>query len=96
VIAQNTPVALRAAQRISALAEELKIKTGQKLLLLNVCDTNVASDRLNDVNLHYAGNIPMDPAVAGLSVSGTPIWKLPEQAPAYKALQNILKVILKK
>ncbi|MFA5100215.1 MAG: AAA family ATPase [Candidatus Omnitrophota bacterium] len=96
VIAHNTPVALRAAQRISALADELKIRTGQKLLLLNVSDKNVPQDSLADAKLHYAGNIPQDEAVEGMAASGEPVWKLPARAPAYKAIQRFIDVIIRK
>jgi CO dehydrogenase maturation factor len=96
VIAHNTPVALRAAQRISALADELKIKTGRKLLLLNIADNDMAPERLADVSLHYAGNIPADAAVAGLAALGQPVWDLPAQAPAYQAVRKFVDVIIGK
>jgi CO dehydrogenase maturation factor len=96
VIAHNTPIALRAAQRISALVDELKIKTKHKLLLLNVSDESVAPDRLADVRLRYVGSIPDDETVAQLSASGEPVWKLPAQAPAYQAIQKFIEEIIRK
>jgi CO dehydrogenase maturation factor len=96
VIAHNTPVALRAAQRISALVDELKIKTGKKLLLLNMSDAPIAPDRLTDVKLRFAGNIPADDAVARMSVSGDPVWKLQAHAPAYEAVRRFTEEIILK
>jgi CO dehydrogenase maturation factor len=96
VVAHNTPVALRAAQRISALVDELKIKTGKKLLLLNVSDNKIASDRLADVKLTLAGNIPADEAVARLSACGDPVWKLSAHAPALQAVQAFTDTIIQK
>ncbi|MFA6384205.1 MAG: carbon monoxide dehydrogenase, partial [Candidatus Omnitrophota bacterium] len=96
VVAHNTPVALRAAQRVSDLVDELKIRTGKKLLLLNASVRGVSQDLLADLKLTLAGNIPDDEAVAGLSVSGEPVWKLPASAPAYKALQDLLNKVITK
>ena len=96
VIAHNTPVALRAAQRVSALVDDLKIKTGQKLLLLNASDSGIAPDRLADVKLQYAGSIPDDETVAQLSASGEPVWKLPARSPAYQAVQKFAEEMILK
>ena len=96
VIAHNTPVALRAAQRISALADDLKIKIGQKLLLLNASDSGIAPELLADVKLQYAGSIPDDDTVAQLSASGEPVWKLPARAPAYQAVQKFAEEMILK
>ena len=96
VIAHNTPVALRAAQRISLLVDELKIKTSQKLLLINMSDKSIANDRLAELKLVSTGNIPEDSAVSGLSALGDSVWKLSAQAPAYQAVSKFIEVIIRK
>ena len=96
VIAHDNPVALRAAGRISSLVDELKIKTGKKLLLANSSGRDISKDRLADTKLEYLGHIPEDEDVNRLSAAGAPIWELSPKAPAYKALQKLLDVIIRK
>ena len=95
VIAHDTPVALRAAQRISALADELKIKTGRKFLLANAAAEYIGSDRLAGLNARYLGHIPADEAVARMSARGEPVWDLAAQSPAYQALQKFVDEIIR-
>jgi CO dehydrogenase maturation factor len=96
VITHDKPVALRAAQRISSLVDELKIKTGKKLLLANSSGRDISGDRLADTKLEYLGHIPEDENVNRLSVDGASVWELSTTAPAYKALQKLLDVIIRK
>jgi len=91
VIANNTPVALRAARRISGLADELKIDTKRKALLLNAASGDIGSGQLNGSGLEYCGFIPFDEAVEKLSAAGEPIWKLPVSSPAYVAVRKFVE-----
>jgi CO dehydrogenase maturation factor len=96
VVAQDKPVALRAAQRISSLVDELKIKTGRKLLLANSSSRDIPGERREDTQLEYIGHIPEDEDVNRLSVKGASLWELSTKASAYKALQKLLDIIIKK
>jgi CO dehydrogenase maturation factor len=95
VVAHNTPVALRAAGRISALVEELKIKTGSKLLLINSSGGKIAPERFAGFGLKYLGAVPEDKAITRLSAAGEPIWKLTAASRSYKALQKFINVIIR-
>jgi CO dehydrogenase maturation factor len=96
VISHNTPVALRAAGRISGLVDELKIKTGRKQLLVNVSDKDVSLDVLSALGLEYAGHIPSDQGIAGLSAAGKPVWDLSAESSAYKAIQKFAASLAEK
>lgn len=91
VIAHNTPVALRAAQRVSALSDELKIKTGRKILLANSAAGDILPDRMAGLGLVSAGHIPLDSAVAELSEAGKPVWDLPVESAAYAAISKFIE-----
>lgn len=93
VVAQDTPVALRAAGRISALADELKIKTGRKLLLVNAAARDTDPARFASIGARYGGGIPVDDAVAQASADGKPVWSLSKESPAYRAMQKVVDEI---
>jgi len=90
VVTHDTPVALRAAGRISALADELKIKTGRKLLLVNAAARDTDPARFAGIGARYGGRIPVDDAVAHASADGKPVWSLSKGSPAYRAMQKVV------
>lgn len=96
VIASDTPVALRAAQRISVLADELKIKTGRKVLLVNAAAGDIRPERLAGLRDLYAGRIPYDEAVERSGAAGGSIWDLPSSSPAYLAVRRFVEGLIRK
>lgn len=95
VIAQDNPVALKAAGRIASLADELKIRIGKKFLLVNSVSEGFKPEKTEVLALEYAGCVAYDPGLAGLSSSGGPVWDLPGTSPAYGAVEAFVEKIEK-
>jgi len=89
VVSDATPVGLRAAGRIHDLVQELKIKTGKNLLIVNCQDEEIEPDKFKGLDLEYLGNIMLDPQIKKLSLNGNSLWKLPEGAVSLSALRKM-------
>jgi CO dehydrogenase maturation factor len=94
VISDASPAGLRAAERISVLTLELKIKTKKRLLLINRCDKQIDKDKFEALDLDYLGMIPEDPEIGKLSVGGEPLWKLGRDSVAFRALNKLMEKII--
>jgi CO dehydrogenase maturation factor len=88
VVSDATPVGLKAAARISALAEELKFAVKKKFLLLNRCGQPVEKISAPPEPA-VLGRIPEDAAVAQASLSGRPLWGLGADTAALSALRAL-------
>ncbi len=88
-VSDATPVGLKAVKRISELAEELKIKTRKKLLLINRTDEGIGKEKTKDLGLDYIGNIPQDKKIIRISLQGSSLLNLDKAAKSMKALERI-------
>lgn len=93
VVTPTVP-ALRAAERIEALAAELPIRIGQRLLLVNRAgqwppnpSVQAAIDRLSSQRLPA---VPDDPALEELGAIAGSVFQLPDSNPA---VQSVSKVV---
>jgi CO dehydrogenase maturation factor len=93
VISDPTPVGLKAAARISALADELKFAVKKKFLLVNRCP---GAEREIGIpaGLAMLGCIPEDISVARASLNGRPLRELSADAAALSALRGKMGEIL--
>lgn len=89
VVSDATPVGLKAAGRISALAKELKIETRNKFLLVNRFSGKAALDKAQGLGLSYIGSLPQDEHIAKISLNGNPLLELQDDAPALMALRKL-------
>jgi len=89
VVSDATAQGLRAARRIGVLAKELNIKTQKNILLANCCDQDLGKSRLDGLGFEYIGNIPEDKEVARLSLGGSSLKDLNEDAASIKALARL-------
>lgn len=89
VIADATAVGLKAAARISAIVKELGIKTKNNFLLVNRWDKEIEKEKIEKLGLQYIGNIPMDEDIAIISLNGTSLWGLKNNALSISALRKI-------
>ncbi len=88
VISDASKAGLRAARRISDLVEELKIKTKKKFLLVN----RFSGQRKQDFpspGLDYIGNIPEDKQIQKISLNGSALTNLKDNAPSLTVLRNL-------
>lgn len=104
IISDGNPVALQAAVRINKLADELKLRIGRRLLVLNhLSDGTLAGlgqealrGRIAQAGLTLVGEIPRDEALLSLSLEGRSLGELPASSPARLAVKEILEKVLKK
>jgi CO dehydrogenase maturation factor len=89
VVSDSTPAGLRAAQRIGGLADELQIKIGRRLLIINRSSGAVEKEKFKGINLDYAGNIPDDNEIEDISLDGGSLINLKDNALGLAALRKL-------
>ncbi|MDP2938190.1 MAG: AAA family ATPase [Candidatus Omnitrophota bacterium] len=89
VVSDATPVGLKAAQRISDLVKELNIKTKKNLLITNYSDKIIEKERIKKLELDYIGNIPEDPQITEISLNGSSLMALEDDAVSLSALRAL-------
>ncbi len=108
VISDATAAGLRAAERISELAEELKIKTKNKLLIINRQDKEILEDKISElglapsfkglgraipVGLEYLGRIPEDSQLTDISIKNNSVFSLKKDTASLVAMAKLLDKI---
>lgn len=99
IVAEPSPSALRAAARIRDIAEELKLRVGQKFLVLNRVEKNISSTTegvIQKIGLPLLGWIPKDEEVEGLWARERPLRELSAGSPARRAAHALLQKMLGK
>jgi len=102
VISDASSVGLKTAKRVGNLVKELNIKTKKNLLIINRSDNVVGKDILRkslgdfleDMDLDFIGNIPEDAQVKDISLNGSSLWELKDNAQSIAALRRITEKIL--
>ncbi|MFA5090417.1 MAG: AAA family ATPase [Candidatus Omnitrophota bacterium] len=89
VVSDPTPAGLRAAERISVLAKELKIGSGRNLLVLNRCKAERGGQGVSVRGLDYIGCIPDDPEITDISVKGASLLGISPGALSLNTLRRI-------
>lgn len=89
VVSDATMVGLKAAARIREIVKGLNIKTKNNLLLINRWDKEIENGKLDKLDLNYIGNIPMDEGLIKISLNGSSLWKLKDNARSIEALRKI-------
>ncbi len=96
IVAEPTPVSLRAARRIKEIAEALALRIGKMGLVLNRVEGEKQLEAAAELSLPFVGWIPMDPEVAELWARGLPLRQLSPHAPARKAVEKLAEKILER
>jgi len=94
VISDATAAGLRAAERISELVEELKIKTKNKFLVINRRDEEIGKEKINNTGLNYIGRIPEDSQLTGISIENNSVFSLKKNTASLMALAGLLDKII--
>lgn len=89
VVSSATAQGLKAAKRITELANELNIETKKRLLLINSYDQDMGPERLSALDLDYLGTIPNDDGIAELSLNGNSLMDLKDEAASLVALRKM-------
>jgi len=89
VISDASAVSLRAAKRIAALVKELNIDTKRKVLLINRCDQEIERQKLKDLELDYIGSLPRDNQIEKISLDGSSLMELKDDAVSLGAFRQL-------
>lgn len=89
VVSDDTAVGLKAAKRISDLTKELEIKAKKSFLVINYSDKNIETEKIKKTGLDYIGNIPEDPQISKISLNGSSLMSLDDNAASLEALRII-------
>ncbi|MFH1889065.1 MAG: AAA family ATPase [Candidatus Omnitrophota bacterium] len=89
IISDTTAVGLKSAERISGLVRELNIKVGKTLLLINSSDKAPKIDWIEKAGVDYIGNMPRDPGITEISLNGSSLMALKDDAVSLAALRTI-------
>jgi len=96
IVAREDPVSIRSAARIAALAWELELHVGWEVLVLNDLRGELSSQahqELEKTRIGVAGVVPHDPAVVELALAGQPVGRLAMDAPARKAVAQVMAAL---
>jgi len=96
IVADESPVALRAARRIFELSNTLRINIKNRYLVLNrKKDDSVFDDSaFSDKGLPMAGIVPYDGSLNEVFGSERSVFELAGESPAYVAIGEILSKII--
>ena len=89
IISDASVVGLRAAKRISDLVKELNIKTKNDFLIINCYDKDIEKEKIKDLKLDYIGFIPVDKGIEKISLNGSSLMDLKEDAVSIVALRRL-------
>ncbi len=81
------------AERITKLADELKLEIGKRILIVNRATGNRLKELETNINkLPFEGNysVPEDESISRIDLSGKPVFELPSDSKALKSIFNIL------
>lgn len=93
VISDCSARSVRSAGRINQLVKQLDTRVKQIYLILNKAappDAESLKDEIEKTGLTLAGTIPGDPQITEYDIKGRPLFDLPGESPAVKALYEIL------
>ncbi len=95
VVGDQTPAGLKSAQRIAEMVTSLGLVNGRTVLVLNRVDgaCGTAGEAAAAAGLDLLGCVPDDPQVREFELRGEPLLNLPDDAPAVRAMNDMLDSI---
>lgn len=84
IVSDASKVALKTAEHISQLADEIKLGANRVALIVN------RSDKESKTSLQVIEVIPFDKKVEGLSIEGKPLTSLPKNSPAFLSVNKLI------
>lgn len=99
MVSDANPVAIRAAARISTLADELELEIGRRYLVLNRLQSDVSERGLEEIErsgLEVIARVPYDVEVAELNQAGDPLQRLSPGSVSQAAVHQMLTTLLPK
>lgn len=96
VVTDPSRMGLETARRIKELAEEVHIDVKHIYLVGNQFPRtmeDVLEKAADDIGMELAGSIPMDENVMSFNIAGKPLLEIPDDSPAYLAVEKIARKI---
>lgn len=96
IISDNSARSIRSAGRVRHILDSIKTKVKQVVLVVTKVqnqDLLLLQDEIEKTGITLAGVIPYDGQITEYDVSGKPLFDLPEDSLAYKAVNRILDTI---
>jgi len=93
VVSDENPVALRAAGRISRMADDLELQIGRRYLLLNNVRDGLgprAEEEAARTGLEIVGSIPFDEQISAANLFCRSIHEVAPEAPALRKVREML------
>jgi len=98
LVSEPSPVGIMTAARIRDLAQELEVQVARTGLVINrVCGAAVRERLIEEargLGLEVLGTVPLDDAVVEQALAHQPAFRLPDEAPAVKAIEAILSTVV--
>ena len=94
IVSDSNPVALKSAERINKLVDELKLRIKKRYLVLNNLENSFIlkiKEKVKKTGLELGGIIPKDEMVFSFTLEEKPHTQLPSTSPALLAVENLLK-----
>ncbi|MDD5409027.1 MAG: AAA family ATPase [Candidatus Omnitrophica bacterium] len=96
VVSDASSIGLKSAQRINELAEQLKLEIKKRFLLVNRFNENIKKGKIGETGLEYLGCLPPDHLIEELSLKGSSVFDLDNDAPILTALNSLGEKIWKR
>ena len=99
IVSDPSPAALRAARRITKIADDLELQIGRRFLVLNNLRGELPERTVTEIagtELEIIGEIPYDEEVYEMNQIGRPISDLSAKAPALTCVAGLLDTLLEK
>jgi len=96
VVTDPSRMGLATARRIKELAEEVHIDVKHIYLVGNQFPRtmeDVLEKAADDIGMELAGSIPVDENVMSFNMAGKPLLEIPDDSPAYLAVEKIARKI---
>ncbi len=93
-VCDPNPVALKAAERIDELIEELEVEISRNYLVLNEVPENLPEktrERINELGIEVLGRIPKDEKLRQLSWESRPLEELEDDSPAAEVVSRMVE-----
>ncbi len=92
IVSDSSVIGVRAAARISVLADELNIKIGERSLVLNKSKNNIAGlkNEINKTGLNLKTVLPLDEEIENAAIKNKNIFSLNGNNSAYNKIVGII------
>jgi CO dehydrogenase maturation factor len=95
VVVNDNPISLNTARSIDKISKTLKNEIGKKYVVANMLDSGKRErvmERVNEIGMEFAGDVPYDQALEDLVFQGKPLTELGD-GPARQSIRSILEKI---